>query len=82
MNNDKCIRDWTEETLVIDFTNSLGETYHFEIEPNADPNIIPFRPSDSPALGRNVSRASNRERTLVWLHIPLPKQLDMFEGVA
>jgi len=34
-------RDWTQETLVNDITNAMGETYHFEILPGENPNNIP-----------------------------------------
>ena len=38
------INDWTNKIIVIDEINSLGESYHFEIEPEADLNSIPSRP--------------------------------------
>ena len=39
-------RDWTMMIIVIDLTNSLGEEYHFEIPPEADPDGIPNRQSN------------------------------------
>lgn len=42
------LNDWTNCTLVLDLTNSLGEDYHFEIEPEADASSIPSRPTSSP----------------------------------
>ena len=41
---DIIILDWTQDTIIIDLTNALGEQYHFEIEPKADLNSIPSRP--------------------------------------
>lgn len=42
---DKVIEnDWTNCTLILDLTNSLGEQYHFEVEPEADANSVPTRP--------------------------------------
>lgn len=38
------LNDWTGCTLILDLTNSLGEEYHFEIEPEADANSVPTRP--------------------------------------
>ena len=32
-------RDWTNETLTLDLTNSLGDMYYFEIEPNEVDNL-------------------------------------------
>ena len=48
MSDKPIINDWTKETIVIDLTNSLGEQYHFEIEPEADPSSIPSRPAGGP----------------------------------
>jgi len=36
-------RDWTDKIIVIDLTNALAEEYHFEIEPDANPDDIPNR---------------------------------------
>ena len=38
------LRDWTKKTIVIDLQNAMGETYHFEIEPEADASSVPTRP--------------------------------------
>jgi hypothetical protein len=40
------INDWTQDTIILDLTNALGELYHFEIEPNADANSVPTRPGN------------------------------------
>jgi hypothetical protein len=40
------INDWTKDTIILDLTNSLGEQYHFEIEPEADANSVPTRPAN------------------------------------
>jgi hypothetical protein len=40
------INDWTQDTIILDLTNALGELYHFEIEPNADANSVPTRPAN------------------------------------
>ena len=42
------LRDWTHRTLTVDIENSIGETYHFEIEPNEADNL-PTRSTSSPA---------------------------------
>ena len=76
-NESQIIRDWTNETIVIDMENAIGEKYHFEIPPGADPKSVPLRASDSPTLGTRKTR--NTESTLVWLLYPIAKQLDMFE---
>lgn len=39
------LNDWTNCTLILDLTNSLGEEYHFEIEPEADASLVPTRPA-------------------------------------
>jgi hypothetical protein len=57
-------RDWTNETLVLDLTNSLGEHFHFEVEPNEVDNL-PVRPSDSPA---DKDRKGAR---FVNMHLPI-----------
>lgn len=62
------IRDWTKETLVIDIDNSLGEKFHFEIEPGAKDNLT-TRASDAPGR-KDVERA-----TIVNVLIPFPVPL-------
>lgn len=42
------LNNWTNCILVLDLTNSLGEQYHFEIEPEADASLIPSRPTSGP----------------------------------
>ena len=49
MNHSCIIRDWTKETLTVEVVNSLGERYYFEVEPGANPNVVPSRSSNSPA---------------------------------
>lgn len=47
------VRDWTHETIVVDMVNSLGEKYHFEVEPGIDrkeADTFMTRPSDSPGV--------------------------------
>jgi hypothetical protein len=68
-NDSKVIRDWTNETLVVDFVNAIGETYHYEVPPNAV-DKLPTRPSDSPV--------SRHAKVMVWMHFPVARQLDMF----
>lgn len=55
--------DWTNKTLVLDIVNSLGETYHFEIEPG-EKDDLPTRPSARP------DNKSDRA-TLVEIQLPL-----------
>lgn len=43
--NQFILRDWTKMILVTDLQNAMGETYHFEIEPETDANSIPTRPA-------------------------------------
>lgn len=43
------LRDWTHRTLTVDIENSIGETYHFEIEPGEKSDKIPTRNTMSPA---------------------------------
>jgi len=38
--------DWTKKIIVLDLQNSIGELYHFEIEPDADANSVPTRPAN------------------------------------
>lgn len=45
------VRDFTKATLVVDVQNSLGEKFHFEIEPN-EKDDLPVRVSDAPG-GKN-----------------------------
>jgi hypothetical protein len=33
-------RDWTKHTLSIDLQNSLGEKFHFDVEPEADAKSV------------------------------------------
>lgn len=54
-------RDWTKKTLVIDLLNSLGEKYHFEIEPNSNSRIKTV-PSASP---------DDEGGALVYIQMPL-----------
>lgn len=68
-NESKVIRDWTQETLVVDVVNSLGERYHFEVEPNANPNSVASRPTDYPIGGNRVMNVT----------FPIAVQLDMFK---
>jgi len=35
------LRDWTHRTLTVDIENSLGEHYHFEIEPGEKSDKLP-----------------------------------------
>jgi hypothetical protein len=45
------IRDWTNKTITVDLVNSLGEKYHFEIEPNItrkEADSAPTRPTSGP----------------------------------
>lgn len=53
------VNDWTNKTLTLDIQNSIGELYHFEIEPNASTSGILSRSTDDPD-GKNI------------LHIHLP----------
>jgi hypothetical protein len=43
------LRDWTHRTLTVDIENSIGETYHFEIEPGEKSDNIPTRNTVSPS---------------------------------
>ena len=60
------IRDWTKSILVLDITNSLGEQYHFEIEPGEDANSVPTRASTDP------SKLGSRSNDGVFVYITLP----------
>ena len=73
--NTPVIRDWTHETLVVDVVNSLGETYHFEVEPGADPGSIPSRHSNS--TNDKASRSVYVEARF-WI----PVQLDMLKNLT
>lgn len=73
-NESKVIRDWTNETLVVDLVNSLGEKYHFEIPPGAKDNL-PTRATSAPS-----DRGWNKNTSVyVEAHIPIAYQMDMFE---
>lgn len=72
-NESQVINDWTKETLVVDMVNSIGEKYHFEVEPYANPNTIPLRSSNS--------LADKNGKVFVWAHFPCPQQLDMFKDL-
>lgn len=42
------LRDWTHRTLTVDIENSLGEAFHFEIEPGEGlGNLPPASHSDN-----------------------------------
>jgi hypothetical protein len=43
------VRNWTHATLTVDITNSIGETFHFEIKPGERSDNIPTRNTVSPA---------------------------------
>lgn len=56
------IVDWTKKLLVIDLQNAMGETYHFEIEPEADASSIPTRPAnDNTVLNMHFPIAVKQE---------------------
>lgn len=44
--DDAVTRDWTRQTLVLDVKNTLGEMFHFEIQPGEKDNL-PTRATDS-----------------------------------
>lgn len=62
---DAIVRDWTDKTLVVDVTNSLGETFHFEVEPY-----------DRDVKGRGTSHAagvSSVFRIDLKIHLPIAR---------
>lgn len=57
------LRDWTKHNLVLDLTNSLGEKYHFRIEPEADANSVPTRPAgDNVVLNMFIPITTEKEK--------------------
>ena len=55
---EQIVRDWTDKILVLDITNSLGEQYHFEIEPGEDASKVPTRASSDPGKKNNENSVS------------------------
>ncbi len=56
------VRDWTTRTLTVDIVNSIGEKFHFEINPN-EKDTLTARPTDSPA--------DKYGKTYVDIHLPI-----------
>ena len=60
------LRDWTHRTLTVDIENSIGETYHFEIEPKEKDNL-PKRSTSAPSDRNWTSDKS----VSVAVHLPI-----------
>lgn len=64
---DAKVLDLTEETLVLDVENSLGENFHFEIEPG-DGDVKVTRKNAQAPTGKRTQRED--ELTLMYIQIP------------
>ena len=83
-------RDWTRKVLVLDLVNSLGEKYHFEIEPVKrayKPGTVAMARTDLP--GSNGSQffivlpgGENNLAPLYTIFGQVTKGMDVVEKIA
>jgi len=66
--NGQVIRDWTKSTLTMDMVNSMGEVFHFEIEPGEGSSDLPSRQTASPG-----QKNFNERSVIVHCTLPIAK---------
>lgn len=47
-------RDWTNKILVLDLENSIGEKFHFEIEPNEKDTLSAHVPNNKTSVSITI----------------------------